>query len=169
MTKKATKKVTKKMALCSFSWYSPLEERKGRELHGWKICTFLQTLIKMIMSSFEKNHQQCHPHSPLQQMKPWNQSLVALGRSAAPRCRLTSANLHFGFLNTCQRSQISQHVTWQQSQISPHNSSTKWDVDLSGVWPIVLGTGREAQVSSKARAGRWLDAVSCEELFSPQT
>ena len=105
-----------------------------------------------------KHHQQCHPHSPLQQMKPWNQSLVALGRSAAPPCRLTSANLDFGFLNTCQ-----------QSQISPHNSSTKWDVDLSGVWPIVLGSGREAQVSSKARAGRWLDAVSCEELFSPQT
>ena len=64
-----------------------------------------------------KHHQQCHPHSPLQQTEPWNQSLVALGRSAAPRCRLTSANLDFGFLNTCQQSEISQ-ITRQQSQIS---------------------------------------------------
>ena len=111
MTKKATKKVTKKMALCSFSWYSPLEERTGRELHGWKIRTFLQTLINHFFFP-RKHHQQCHPHSPLQQMKPWNQSLVALGRSAAPPCRLTSANLDFGFLNTRQ-----------QSQISPHHSS----------------------------------------------
>ena len=97
---------------------------------------------------------------------PANETLEPIPRCPRPVC---SSTLQTHKCKPAFRiSLIPSSTKWDfSSDRSP--SSTKWDVDLSGVWPIVLGTGREAQISSKARAGWWLDAVSCEELFSPQT